>query len=96
MAKAKFKKDETVLQVKNIGGCSRAVWVVKEVEIFSCGMKQIIIKDYIGGEPWRGAKYMCFESFFKLNEMEAAEQLRIENEKYSKKIEQETAIRLAR
>ena len=67
MAKAKFNKNETVLQVVNVGGSSKSDWVVKEVEVFSCGMKQIILKEYLScGTPYKGSKYIdCFEKFFK-------------------------------
>ena len=88
MAKAKFNKNETVLHVANVGGASSPVWKIKEVEIFSCGMKQIILKEYSSdGTPWKGAKYKdCFEQFFKLEDKELADVFRLKREEHSRKV----------
>ena len=100
MKKAKFNKDEKILHVTNAGTPSKANWVIEGVEVFSCGVKQLILKKYMfDGIPWKGDKFYAdysnnFEMFFKIDDVESAESFRLKEKENSNKIEMETAIRL--
>ena len=69
-----FKKDTEILRVKNIGGPWDKVYKIIKEEVYSCGAKQMILKDADG---WKGEKiyltrYADDLPFFNLKDIELA------------------------